>query len=138
MKKAIETSVRNDCHAMKKTLETIVRWDLRQFFYRHNVNDIFVLFNLGWSSIQEFFNSCHIIISFSMEAENRNKLSFLNVEVILGRGKFTTTIYRKPTFNGIYCNFENLLPSVCICVWYVLYFIDVSLFAQIRHNSIEN
>ena len=47
MKKAIETSVRNDCHAMKKTLETIVRWDLRQFFYRRNVNDIFVLFNLG-------------------------------------------------------------------------------------------
>ena len=27
-------------------------------------------------------------------------------------GKFRTTVYRKPTFSGIYGNFESLLPSV--------------------------
>ena len=46
-------------------------------------------------------------MSFSMETEKENKLSFLDVEVIRKQGKFTTTIYRKPTFSGVYSNFEN-------------------------------
>ena len=28
------------------------------------------------------------------------------------QGKFTTTINRKPTFRGVYSNFESFLPSV--------------------------
>ena len=44
-------------------------------------------------------------MSFSMETEKENKLSFLDVEVIREQGKFTTTIYRKPTFSGAYSNF---------------------------------
>ena len=51
-------------------------------------------------------------MSFSMETEKENKLSFLDVEVIREQGKFTTTIYRKPTFSGVYSNFESFLPSV--------------------------
>ena len=41
--------------------------------------------------------------------------SFLDVEIIREQGKFTqftTTIYRKPTFSGVYSNFENFLPLV--------------------------
>ena len=48
---------------------------------------------------------------FSMEAEKQNKLSFLDDEVICKQGKFTTTIYRKSTFTGVYSNF-GFLPSV--------------------------
>ena len=44
-------------------------------------------------------------MSFSMEAEKENKLSFTDVDVIREQGKFTTTIYRKPTFSGVYSNF---------------------------------
>ena len=51
-------------------------------------------------------------MSFSMETEKENKLSFLDVKVISEQGKFTTTIYRKPTFSGVYSNFESFLPSV--------------------------
>ena len=51
-------------------------------------------------------------MSFSMETEKENKLSFLDVEVIREQGKFTTTVYRKPTFSGVYSNFESFLPSV--------------------------
>ena len=47
-----------------------------------------------------------------MEREKENKLSFLDVEIIREQGKFTTTIYRKPTFSGVYSNFESFLPSV--------------------------
>ena len=39
-------------------------------------------------------------------------LSSLDVEVIREQGKFTTTVYREPTFSGVYSNFESFLPSV--------------------------
>ena len=82
--------------------------------YRPYVDDIFVLFksNDHLKYFQDFLNSCHINMSFSMETEKENKLSFLDVEVIREQGKFTTTIYRKPTFSGVYSNFESFLPSV--------------------------
>ena len=83
-------------------------------FYRRYVDDIFILFksNDHLKSFQSFLNSCHLNMSFSMETEKENKLSFLDVEVIRKQGKFTTTIYRKPTFSGVYSNFETFLPSV--------------------------
>ena len=49
---------------------------------------------------------------FFMEREKEDKLSFLDVEIIREQGKFTTTIYRKPTFAGVYSNFESFSPSV--------------------------
>ena len=83
-------------------------------FYRRYVDDIFLLFksNEHLKYFQDFLNSCHINMSFSMETEKENKLSFLDVEVIREQGKFTTTVYRKPTFSGVYSNFESFLPSV--------------------------
>ena len=51
-------------------------------------------------------------MSFSMETKKENKLSFLDVEIIRKQEKFTTTIYRKPTFSGVYSNFESFLPLV--------------------------
>ena len=39
-------------------------------------------------------------MSFSMEKERENKLSFLDVEIIREQDKFTTTDYQKPTFSG--------------------------------------
>ena len=49
---------------------------------------------IEWKYFQEFLNSCHINISFSMETERQNKLSFLDFEVIREQDKFKTTIYR--------------------------------------------
>ena len=51
-------------------------------------------------------------MSFSMQTERQNKFSFLDIEVIREQGKFSTTINRKRTFSGVYCNFESFLPSV--------------------------
>ena len=83
-------------------------------FYRRYVDNIFVLFksNDHLKYFQEFLNSRHINMSFSMQTGRQNKFSFLDIEVIREQGKFSTTIYRKPTFSGVYCNFESFLPSV--------------------------
>ena len=80
-------------------------------FYRRYVDDIFILFksNDHLKYFQDFLNSCHINMSFSMETEKENKLSFLIVEVIHKQGKFTTTIYRKSTFSGVHSSFERFL-----------------------------
>ena len=77
-------------------------------FYRRYVGDIFVLLKYFY----EFLNSCHVNMSFSMETERQNKFSFLDVEVIHEQGKFTTTIYRKPSFSGVYSNSESFWPSL--------------------------
>ena len=50
-------------------------------------------------------------MSFSMETEGQNKFSFLDIEVIRKQGKFSTTIYCRPTFSGVYCNFGSFLLS---------------------------
>ena len=80
-------------------------------FYRLYVDDIFVLFKSKdhLKYFQEFLNSHHTNMSFSIERERQNKFSFLDVEVIREQGKFSTTIYGKPTFSGVYSNFERFL-----------------------------
>ena len=49
---------------------------------------------------------------FSVETERQNKFSYLDIEVIREQGKLSTTIYREPTFSGVYSNLESFLPSV--------------------------
>ena len=39
---------------------------------------------------------------FTIETEQNKKISFLDVNVINEQGKFITTVYRKPTFSGVY------------------------------------
>ena len=38
-------------------------------------------------------------------------MSFLDVNIIREKDKFTTFVYRKPTFSGIYTHFDSFLPS---------------------------
>ena len=62
-----------------------------------------------------------------MEIEKENNLSFLDVEIILKQGKFTSAVHQQLTFSGVYSNFERFLPSVykfgiaCILVYVCFY-----------------
>ena len=42
----------------------------------------------------------------------KRNLSFLDIEVFREKGKFVTTVYRKPTFSGVYTHFESFLPTI--------------------------
>ena len=42
-----------------------------------------------------------------MNKKKNGKLSFLDVKLSLEKGKFITTVYRKPTFSGVYHHFEG-------------------------------
>ena len=55
---------------------------------------------------QSYFNSDHVNMPFTIETEQSNKISFLDANVIREQGKFTTSVYRKPTLSGIFGHFD--------------------------------
>ena len=83
------------CHTNKKNCLNNCRQGFKPDFYGRYVDDIFMLFkpNVHLKYFQDFLNSCHINMLFSIETEKENKLSFLDVEIIRKQGKLTTTVY---------------------------------------------
>ena len=64
------------------------------------------------SKFHAYLNTYHPNMSFSFEQKVNGMLSFLDVEVSQQLGKFATTVYRKPTFNGVYIYyFDRFLPT---------------------------
>ena len=49
-------------------------------------------------------------MSCTIETEQNNKIS-LGVNVIREQGKFITSVYRKPTFSGVYTHFDSFPPD---------------------------
>ena len=49
--------------------------------------------------------------SFALENENDRRTFLLDVNVIREQGKFTASVYRRPTFGRIYTHFDSFLPS---------------------------
>ena len=77
--------------------------EYRPLYYRRYVDDIFVLFNLPehLKRFHSYLNPCHLNISFTVENEKGNRMSFLDVNIIRKEGRFTTSVYHKPTFRAI-------------------------------------
>ena len=48
-------------------------------------------------------------MSFTIETEQNNKISFLDVNAIREQGTFVISVYRKPTFSGVYTHFDSFL-----------------------------
>ena len=88
--------------------------EFKPLFYRKYVDDIFVLFESAehLSKSHACLNTCHPNMSFSFEQEINDKLSVLDVEVSRQQGKFVTTVYRKPTFSGVYTHFDRFTSGI--------------------------
>ena len=82
-------------------------------FYRRYVDDIFVLFSepRHVDLFQNFMNNKHRNIHFTYEQETADSFPFLDVKVTRENAKFTTSVYRKPTFSGVYSNFSSFIPT---------------------------
>ena len=81
-------------------------------YYRRFVDDTFALFqNLDQANgFLNFINSLHPNIQFTMEAEQEECLSFLDISVNRTNNKFSTGVYRKSTFTGLGLNFYSFCP----------------------------
>ena len=78
--------------------------------YCRFVDDTFSLFSGGNPEALKFLNTLnglHPSLVFTMESEEDNKLSFLDVLVIREEKEFSSTIYRKPTFTGLYNRWDS-------------------------------
>ena len=86
--------------------------DFKPVFYRRYVDDIFVLFRSPEhiNLFKHYMNTCHTNIKFTIEEENDNKMPFLDFLFVRENGKFTSSVYRKPTFTGVYTHFQSLIP----------------------------
>ena len=78
------------------------------FYYRRYVDDIFAVFESDEeaSSFFNYLNTRHAAIQFTMETQNENCLSFLDV-LIKNEETVTTSVYRKNTFTGLLTNFSS-------------------------------
>ena len=87
-------------------------------YYKRYMDDTFLLFSSEehYKKFFRYINSRHKNMSFTYEVESDNKLPFLDVLVTRDScspqlKSFTTNIYRKPTFSGLYTNYHSFLPE---------------------------
>ena len=80
------------------------------WLYRRFVDDTFALVE-SRSSAEKFLkclNGLHPgVLRFTMEGEENGRLPFMDVLVRREMAGFTTTIYRKPTFTGLYTRWDS-------------------------------
>ena len=89
-------------------------FSFKPLMYRRYVDDCFLLFRSSdhVPLFLSYLNRQHPNISFSSELEKDDKLPFLGVEITRSNGRFSTSVYRKPTFSGLFTNFHSFVPSV--------------------------
>ena len=61
-------------------------------------------------------------------------MSFLDVQIIREDKTFTTSVYRKPTFSGVYTHFESFYHLPISLVLYPHLLIDACEFVLVRLN----
>ena len=54
-------------------------------------------------------NHQHPNIKFTFEVEKSNNFSFLDVKICRANNKFTTSVFRKPTFSGVFTNVDSFI-----------------------------
>ena len=87
--------------------------DITPKYYRRYVDDIFVLFDNEekCNSFCQYINTKHPNLKFKAEYEQDNTISFLDVLIERQQNKFTTNVYRKDTFSGVFSNYNSFIPK---------------------------
>ena len=72
---------------------------LKPHYYRRYIDDIFVLFASPkhLKGFRNFLNDRLANISFTIESEKQNRISFLDVQITHEDETFTASVYHKPT-----------------------------------------
>ena len=77
------------------------------------MDDTFVLFSSSdhVNKFHKYLNSRHSNMTFTFETEQNNSLPFLDVLVTRESDALSTSLYRKPTFSGLYTNFYSYISE---------------------------
>ena len=115
--------------------------EFRPVYYQRYVDDVFVLFKSidQVPKFHSYLNSRHEKMLFSVEVEKDNKLSFLDIDIFrdITSKSFKTSLYRKPTFSGVYTNFKSFIDvKYKLSLIYTLLFRIFSICSD--NNSLSN
>ena len=82
--------------------------------YRRFVDDTFLLFRTKYhvEKFKNYINKQHKNIKFTSEIQKNDSLSFLDITITPENNEFVTSVYRKPTFNRVFTNFERFIPDM--------------------------
>ena len=87
--------------------------EFKPVIYRRYVDDTFLLFRSKHhiKNFRNYLNCQHKNIKFTSKTENENSISFLDIKITRDNNKFMTSVYRKPTFSGVFTNFGSFIPK---------------------------
>ena len=116
--------------------------DIKPIKYRRYVDDIFVLCRdrEHHEKFKEYMNSKHPNIAFTDELEENNMLPFLDVAVTRTDDGFTTNLYRKGTFSGVFTNFFSFLSiqfKSCLISTLLFRCYQLTSTSQAFHKEVE-
>ena len=97
---------------MLKSVGKCCPYEFKAVVYRRYVDDTFLLFR-SKDYIEKFrgyLNCQHPNIKFTSEIDDNNPISFLDIKISGVNNRFSTNIYRKVTFSGVFTNLESLIP----------------------------
>ena len=78
------------------------------------VDLIFVLFlsNEHLQLFVDYMNKQHKCLKFPSQAGNDNSISFLDIKITRHNQQFKTSVYRKPTFSGVFIHYESYVDQI--------------------------
>ena len=85
----------------------------KPMIYIRYVDDIFVLCSSKehLHLLVDYLNKQQKYLKFISETENRNSFSFLDIKTTRHNQQFKTSVYRKPTFSGVFTPYESYLDK---------------------------
>ena len=80
--------------------------------YKRYVDGIFVAFNSYSQLLKlvDYMNHQHPNIKFAFEVGKNKNFSFSDFKICRENNKFTASVFRKPTFSGVFTNFDSFVP----------------------------
>ena len=139
------------CHYEKEWLDNCPS-HFKPIVYRRYVDDIFVLFSSKehLQPFVDYMNKQHRCIKFTSETEQNNTFSFLDINITRQNNQLKTSVYRKPTFSGVFTHYESyidqsykksliftlLFRCYSLCSDYTLFHLEVEKLREIlKKNS---
>ena len=98
------------CHYKKHWLDSCPP-EFKPLVYKRYVDDIFVLFKSKDHLLlfTMYMNTRHKNFKFTFDLQQNNSFSFLDVKITRGSNGFSTSVFRKATFSGVFTNFDSFI-----------------------------
>ena len=100
------------CHCGKEWLDNCPS-HFKPIMHRRFVDNILFLFasNEHLQSFVDYMNKQHRCIKFTSETEQNNTFSFLDFNISRQNNQLKTSVYRKPTFSGVFGHYGSYIDQ---------------------------